>query len=126
MPGPEELFEKFDPITADFTYIRWLGDRKGIETVTKVWNKTIVDHTAQLQTWVQVCHKILRRGVTVYAYANNHYSGFGPATVEQFRQLCAVKEIQTPLNKHADNVYCLFTGSVTYCSPRAKRFHERR
>jgi uncharacterized protein YecE (DUF72 family) len=98
MPGPEELFEKFDPITADFTYIRWLGDRKGIETVTKVWNKTIVDRTAQLQTWVDVCHKILRRGVTVYAYANNHYSGFGPATVEQFRQLCAEKAIQTPLN----------------------------
>jgi uncharacterized protein YecE (DUF72 family) len=98
MPGPEELFEKFDPITADFTYVRWLGDRKGIETVTKVWNKTIVDRTAQLQTWVDVCHKILRRGVTVYAYANNHYSGFGPATVEQFRQLCADKAIQTPLN----------------------------
>ena len=31
MPRPAELFERFDPITADFTYIRWLGDRKGIE-----------------------------------------------------------------------------------------------
>ena len=31
MPGPTELAEKFDPITTDWTYIRWLGDRKGIE-----------------------------------------------------------------------------------------------
>jgi uncharacterized protein YecE (DUF72 family) len=39
MPRPAELFERFPsddgPITADFTYIRWLGDRKGIERLTK-------------------------------------------------------------------------------------------
>jgi uncharacterized protein YecE (DUF72 family) len=29
MPAPSEL--QFDPITTDWTYIRWLGDRKGIE-----------------------------------------------------------------------------------------------
>jgi uncharacterized protein YecE (DUF72 family) len=28
MPSPSEL--KFDPITTDWTYIRWLGDRKSI------------------------------------------------------------------------------------------------
>jgi hypothetical protein len=52
MPGPLELFEKIDPITADFTYIRWLGDRKEIEKITTVWNKTVVDRTAELQSWV--------------------------------------------------------------------------
>jgi uncharacterized protein YecE (DUF72 family) len=98
MPRPEELFEKFDPVTADFTYIRWLGDRKGIEKTTKVWNRTIVDRTTELRSWVDVCHWIQRRGVTIYAYANNHYSGFGPATVEQFRKICAEKAIETPLN----------------------------
>ena len=36
MPQPNEIFEKFDPITADFSYIRLLGDRKGIEQKTKV------------------------------------------------------------------------------------------
>jgi uncharacterized protein YecE (DUF72 family) len=30
MPNPTEL--KFDPITTDWTYIRWLGDRKSIES----------------------------------------------------------------------------------------------
>jgi hypothetical protein len=41
MPGPSGL--KFDPITAGWTYIRWLGDRKAIEQQTMTWDKTIVD-----------------------------------------------------------------------------------
>lgn len=39
MPLVSEIFEKFDPITADFTYIRLLGDRKGIEKQTKIWTR---------------------------------------------------------------------------------------
>jgi len=29
--GPWEMQDKFDLLTSDFTYVRWLGDRKGIE-----------------------------------------------------------------------------------------------
>jgi len=79
MPRPAELFEKYDPVTADFTYIRWLGDRKGIEMLTKVWDKTIVDRTGEMQEWVKYCRQIQHRGVTIYAFANNHYAGHGPA-----------------------------------------------
>ncbi|MGB2900286.1 MAG: DUF72 domain-containing protein, partial [Candidatus Acidiferrum sp.] len=39
VPRPWEMKEKFDLITADFTYVRWLGDRKGIEEETKTWDK---------------------------------------------------------------------------------------
>lgn len=31
MPRPRQWFDKIDPLTADFTYVRWLGDRKEIE-----------------------------------------------------------------------------------------------
>jgi uncharacterized protein YecE (DUF72 family) len=78
---------KFDPITSDFTYVRWLGDRKGIEKITKTWDKTIIDRKPQLKTWVDYLQPIKKRGVTIFAYANNHYAGFGPATVEQFLKL---------------------------------------
>jgi len=50
MPCPAEL--KFDPITADWTYIRWLGDRKSIEEQTTTWDKTVVDRTSELSSWV--------------------------------------------------------------------------
>lgn len=92
MPGPAELFGKYDPITADFTYVRWLGDRKGIEAVTTVWDKTVVDRTIEMQEWVKYCQKIQRRGVTIYAFANNHYAGHGPGTVALFRQLYGLPE----------------------------------
>jgi uncharacterized protein YecE (DUF72 family) len=87
MPRPAELFEKLDPITADFTYIRWLGDRKGIEAITKVWNKTIVNRRAELQEWAKYCVPVMRKGVKVSAYANNHYAGYGPGTIELFVEL---------------------------------------
>jgi uncharacterized protein YecE (DUF72 family) len=98
MPGPVEIFEKFDPITADFTYVRLLGDRKGIEKLTTTWNKTIIDGTTELQSWVSVCEKIQKRGVIQYVYANNHYAGLSPATVSLFRSLCNERGIKTPLN----------------------------
>jgi uncharacterized protein YecE (DUF72 family) len=87
MPRPAEIFEKFDPITADFTYIRLLGDRKGIEQKTKTWGKVIVDRSKELMSWVNVCQRTIRRGVSTYVYVNNHYAGFAPATVEQFEKL---------------------------------------
>ncbi len=68
MPRPSEMFEKVDPITAHFAYVRWLGDRKGIEERTKTWDKTIIDREVEIGEWVQ----ILKRVVKAFAYANNH------------------------------------------------------
>src|SRR5271156_4291617 len=90
MPMPWEY--EFDSITADFTYVRWLGDRKGIETLTKTWDKTIVDRTGEMQEWVKYCRQIQRRGVTIYAFANNHYAGHGPGTVALFKQLYGIPD----------------------------------
>ncbi|MGA8366674.1 MAG: DUF72 domain-containing protein, partial [Candidatus Acidiferrales bacterium] len=87
MPRPAQWFEKFDPITADFTYVRWLGDRKGIEEWTKVWNKAIVDRSPELAEWAEILGKVRKRKIQIFAYANNHYAGYGPATVEQFEKL---------------------------------------
>jgi uncharacterized protein YecE (DUF72 family) len=91
MPHPDELAERFDPITADFTYIRWLGDRKGIEAMTQTWDKTVIDRTNELSSWVDFCYQTKRRGVTVYAFANNHYSGHSPATIDLFCDLWNAK-----------------------------------
>jgi uncharacterized protein YecE (DUF72 family) len=96
MPGPSEIFAKVDPITANFTYIRWLGDRKEIERMTKVWNRIVLDRTAEMISWVDVCKKIQRRGVTIYAYFNNHYAGFSPASVQLFRETCIKNGLEIP------------------------------
>jgi uncharacterized protein YecE (DUF72 family) len=87
MPGPAELAKKFDPITADWTYVRWLGDRKGIEAQTTVWDNTIVDRTRELQEWVEIFRRFVARNIKIFAYANNHYAGHAPATIKVFWDL---------------------------------------
>jgi len=93
MPTAGELSRKFNPITAGWTYIRWLGDRKGIEKVTRTWNRTVIDRTHEMTGWVDVCYETVRRGVTVFGYANNHYAGHAPATIRQFRDAWSAKNL---------------------------------
>jgi uncharacterized protein YecE (DUF72 family) len=98
MPNPVE--PKFDPITADWTYIRWLGDRKQIEAMTETWDKVVTDRTEELISWVDFCYQVKKRGVLIYAYANNHYAGHAPATIKQFQELWQAKgfpELGRPL-----------------------------
>lgn len=94
MSNPSEL--DFDPITTDWTYIRLLGDRKAIESVTQTWGKTVVDKTAELRSWVDYCHQIRKRAVLIYVYANDHFAGHGPATIEQFRALWRERSLPDP------------------------------
>ncbi len=87
MPRPWEMKDKFDLITADFTYVRWLGDRKGIEEKTTTWDKVIVDRQGDLSEWVSLLKKVQERRIMILAFAINHYAGFGPGTVDLFRSL---------------------------------------
>ncbi len=87
LPRPRDLLKRINPLTAEFTYIRWLGDRKGIEEQTKTWGKVIVDRRRELLEWVEACRKLSRARVEIFGYANNHYAGHAPATVRQFLEL---------------------------------------
>ena len=86
VPRPWEMKDKFDMITADFVYVRWLGDRHGIEKITQVWDKTVVDRKDDLKNWVDVLKELVlnKKIRKIFAFANNHYAGHGPATVKQF------------------------------------------
>jgi uncharacterized protein YecE (DUF72 family) len=87
MPRPRQLFETGDPITADFTYIRWLGDRKAIEEITKVWNKLVIDREPEMEEWIPAMQKMLKRRLTIYAYFNNHYSGSAYGSARVFNEM---------------------------------------
>ena len=95
MPRPLQWFEKIDPVTADFAYVRLLGDRKGIEKETKIWNKIMVDRSSELKEWAGILGRL---NIPIYVYANNHYAGFGPATVEMFRELMR-EQVTTEIGK---------------------------
>jgi uncharacterized protein YecE (DUF72 family) len=88
MPRPWEM-EKVDCITSDFVYIRWLGDRKGIEALTPSWDKPVVDRTNDLRAWVSTVKQMVqeRKVKHLFLFANNHYSGHAPSTVKLFWEI---------------------------------------
>jgi uncharacterized protein YecE (DUF72 family) len=89
VPRPWERKEQLDLVTSDFGYVRWLGDRKGIEKVTTTWDKTVVDRKGDLRNWVKVIQQLVsdKRIRKLFAFANNHYAGNGPGTVKMFWDL---------------------------------------
>jgi len=89
MPRPWELKERFDLVTADFAYVRWLGDRKRIEKQTTTWDKTVIDRTDDLKNWVELLRGLVtdKRIRKILAFMNNHYSGHAPVGVKLFKQL---------------------------------------
>lgn len=93
IPRPWEMKEKFDLVTADFAYVRWLGDRKGIEKQTTMWDKAVIDRTSDLRNWVDLLKAMVndKRMRKLFAFANNHYAGHGPATVKLFEELWNAK-----------------------------------
>jgi uncharacterized protein YecE (DUF72 family) len=95
MARPKDMLA-FNAVTADFAYSRLLGDRYEIETVTKTWDKTIVDRTKEIDEWAEVTD-VLRKRVPVYTYVNNHFAGHAPATVRELRKrLLGEEPIEQP------------------------------
>ena len=83
----DQLAKRFDLLTADFTYLRFLGDRKGIEEKTKHWDKVIVKREREMEIWIPEIRRMLELKRAIYAYFNNHYSGFAPGSIQLFHQI---------------------------------------
>jgi uncharacterized protein YecE (DUF72 family) len=86
MPLGDEVESRFDPLTADFSYVRLIGNRKEIEKITKTWEKEVIEREERLNRWASFLHRMAQRGGNVFVYINNHYAGHAPATVRRLRQ----------------------------------------
>jgi uncharacterized protein YecE (DUF72 family) len=84
MPPIQELIRQHDVVTADFVYIRWLGDRKAMEAVTRKWDRLVVDRRQDTAAWVAVIRQLLARNLPVYGFYNNHYAGHSPGSIALF------------------------------------------
>ena len=85
LPPVNALIEEHDAVTGPFAYVRLIGDRSGIEMITKTWEKTVVDRTSDIRRVARALRTIAQR-VPVYTFANNHYAGHGPDTCRQLRE----------------------------------------
>ncbi|NNF07345.1 MAG: DUF72 domain-containing protein [Candidatus Eisenbacteria bacterium] len=97
MPHGDEVEKRMDPVTADFSYIRLLGDHKAIERITKTWDKEVIDQNERLQRWASLIRRLLDREVPTFVYVNNHYAGHAPATLRRLQSLVESKKPGIPI-----------------------------
>ncbi|HTY64589.1 MAG TPA: DUF72 domain-containing protein [Acidobacteriota bacterium] len=92
-----KLVHRSEIFTAPFVYIRFLGNRKEIETAVKQaqdaglrkrdWESILKDRTGQMKAWIPSIQQVLAKKIPVYVYFNNHYAGYAPGSVELFEKL---------------------------------------
>lgn len=97
MPPPRLLFRHGDPVTAPFSYIRFLGHHKQMdELVQKAraergkdrdWDEILVDRTDEMIQWAPVVLELAERQEDVFVYFNNHFAGFAPGSVALFARV---------------------------------------
>ena len=75
---------RMEEATADFAYIRWLGDRREFPAGHTHLKK---DRDDDLSWWSELVGRFLQENRTVFAYANNHYQNHSPSTLERFLQI---------------------------------------
>ena len=87
MTPVQHLVARHDMVTADFVYVRWLGDRKGIEEITKHWDKVVIDRRREMEIWIPILRQLLQRGLRVLGFFNNHYAGHAPGSIKLFYEM---------------------------------------
>jgi uncharacterized protein YecE (DUF72 family) len=92
-------------VTSDFVYLRLIGDRNIDE---KDFGRIQKDRSEEMQDWANRFKVVQQEGKQVklaIVSANNHYAGFGPATVNLFRQMIDLPSVNWHEDKviHTDN-----------------------
>lgn len=86
MPHIGEVFEKFEPATADFCIIRLHGgDRMEIEKTTgELWNRVISPKDKGLEAAAKIVRANRKRNIVTFVNLNNHFEGSAPLSAQRF------------------------------------------
>jgi uncharacterized protein YecE (DUF72 family) len=80
-------------VTTDFLYVRFIGDR-GIQE--KDFGRIQIDRIAEMQKWAENIKNVQEEHMKLaIVAANNHYAGFGPGTVNIFRNMVGLPEAKS-------------------------------
>ncbi len=71
---------RLERATTDFTYVRWLGNRTDI--ANDDYERVQINRDAELDQWTQIVRRLTSQNVTVWGFANNHYQGHSPSTIQ--------------------------------------------
>jgi len=77
-------------ITADFLYLRWIGDHKAITRFDRVQ----IDREADLADWASEMTRVLPEVSEVYGYFNNHWAGHAPAAANEMKRRLGLATVE--------------------------------
>ncbi len=75
---------RMEEATADFSYVRWLGDRREFPSGHTELKR---ERDEDLRWWSDLVESFLEEGKTVFGYANNHYQNHSPSTLQRFVEI---------------------------------------
>ena len=88
-------YSKVPPITTtDFVYLRLVGDRSIDE---EEFGKVLRDRSKEIEYWAKEIkgkEELIKRA---YVLSNNHFQGFGPATINLFRRVSGLEPVDWTL-----------------------------
>jgi uncharacterized protein YecE (DUF72 family) len=76
------MFERALPPSADFAYVRWMGERDltRFDAVQRAQD-------ANLKLWSEIIAEVCAHATDVYAYFSNFYEGYAPASANKLKRL---------------------------------------
>jgi len=77
--------------TSDFLYLRLVGERD----IDK-FSETVKDRSREMREWYKHLEDRSPEIKRAFVFFNNHYAGFGPGSLNEFRRLAGLMEIGLP------------------------------
>ncbi len=78
-------------VTSDQVYLRMVGDREITE-----FKEVQKDKSAEMRAWYKELDGASDSVKGALVFFNNHYAGFGPGSVNEFRRLAGLLEYEFP------------------------------
>lgn len=95
-----DVFRLIEQPTADFAYVRWMGERN----LTR-FDEVQRAQTAGLRTWSEALSELSERVKEIYAYFSNFYEGHAAASANELKRLLGQAVIEA---KDLENQPSLF------------------
>ncbi len=86
----ETMLAAFARPTADFAYVRLIGDHDALDRFDRV----VIDRSSNLARWAKALAEAPPRIRKIYGYVNNHYAGHAPAVVRNLYRALHIAHTQ--------------------------------
>ena len=79
--------------TAPFHYVRWMGPNRDVVDYSHVQ----FPREEELEAWTEVLGRVATKGVQIFGFFNNHFSGHSPATARELQRRLGLRPVDPSL-----------------------------